>query len=459
MKFPDSAGILLTVSGLIKDEEIIIQSIDNYHYPFKDFIKNSQTNNLVRNKVDEVTNVPKIYIIAGHKDKISRIKNVWNEKTRQAINRILRQKNILKIIEQEIQKIEYCSLEMMHWLYLYDIIENDHIKYPRGMTYGTEGGDLEVLVFYWTNNPKYDSKEELNHTILFWLERERPFLKGMQCVIYSFILRNMVGRKVLATIPDVYGNWGMLLEGGVFLPLADDFESGMSKINSTHVGKWTVGEIEEIALNPTYGFGVYFDNIELFSEWFYVFLYAMATIDDKELDPMNVRLLYGKFLEYIGKNICPYEVIKQKIIEEEEALEVLVLTLCSIREYLKGEEDTGISKNILLMMRSRNAYLPIVTQFIRKNSNLVVPIPQPSIPLDYNYWKENLYQLASVPTAYEKGVEFEELVQYFIRTIPGIKITGIREKRGRAEVDIYCCNVSFDALLWKLGALILIECK
>ncbi|MFD2875119.1 hypothetical protein ACFTAO_02680 [Paenibacillus rhizoplanae] len=93
----------------------------------------------------------------------------------------------------------------------------------------------------------------------------------------------------------------------------------------------------------------------------------MATIDDKELDPMNVRLLYGKFLEYIGKkNICPYEVIKQKIIEEEEALEVLVLTLCSIREYLKGEEDTGISKIFLLMMRSRNAYLPIVTQFIRK---------------------------------------------------------------------------------------------
>ncbi|MFD1909739.1 hypothetical protein ACFSQ7_45995 [Paenibacillus rhizoplanae] len=64
---------------------------------------------------------------------------------------------------------------MMHWLYLYDIIENDHIKYPRGMTYGTEGGDLEVLVFIGPITQKYDSKEELNHTILFWLERERPF--------------------------------------------------------------------------------------------------------------------------------------------------------------------------------------------------------------------------------------------------------------------------------------------
>ncbi|MFD2875118.1 hypothetical protein ACFTAO_02675 [Paenibacillus rhizoplanae] len=102
---------------------------------------------MVRNKVDEVTNVPKIYIIAGHKDKISRIKNVWNEKRGKLLIEFYVRKKILKIIEQEIQKIEYCSLEMMHWLYLYDIIENDHIKYPRGMTYGTEGGDLEVLVF------------------------------------------------------------------------------------------------------------------------------------------------------------------------------------------------------------------------------------------------------------------------------------------------------------------------
>lgn len=247
-------------------------------------------------------------------------------------------------------------------------------------------------------------------------------------MIYSFILRNMVGRKVLATFPDMYGNWGMLLEGGIFLPLADDFESGMSKINSMHIGKWTIGEVEEILLNPIYGFGLYFEYIDVFSEWFYVFLYGMATIDDMELESVNARLLYRKFLKYIGENICSYEIIEQKIIEEDEAVAILILTLGKIREYLKGEEDTGISKNILLMMRSRNAYLPVVRQFISNNSNLVVPIPQSSINLDYNYWKEKLHQLTLIPAAYDKGIEFEELVQYFIRTIPGIKITGVREK-------------------------------
>lgn len=176
MRFPSSAGVLLSiVDGFIKEEEIIVQSIDNYHYPFKDFVANSQTNSLVQSDVEGVTEAPKLYIIAGHKDKISRIKHVWNEKTRQAFDRVLRQKNMSKIIEREIRKIEYYSLETMHWLYLSQVIESDHIKYPRGMTFGTEDENLELLVFYWTNDPTYNPNEELGHSISFWLERERPF--------------------------------------------------------------------------------------------------------------------------------------------------------------------------------------------------------------------------------------------------------------------------------------------
>ncbi|MDQ0340577.1 hypothetical protein J2S00_003401 [Caldalkalibacillus uzonensis] len=130
-----------------------------------------------------------------------------------------------------------------------------------------------------------------------------------------------------------------------------------------------------------------------------------------------------------------------------------------IREYLKGDEETGVSKNILLMMRNRHAYLPAIHRFIRSNSGLSANHIFDSITLDYNYWKAALDQLEVVTSSDEKGKRFEELAQYFIRTIPGIKITDVRAKRGRAEVDIYCCNVSYDSWLWKLGALILIECK
>lgn len=151
--------------------------------------------------------------------------------------------------------------------------------------------------------------------------------------------------------------------------------------------------------------------------------------------------------------------IEGKIVEVEQFIAALKITLDQIKEYLKGKEETGISKNILLMMRNRNAYLPAVQQFIQRNSGLSLTKASCSIILDYNYWINEYDNLCNTTSSYEKGKRLEELVQYFIRTIPGLKITDVRARRGRAEVDIFCCNVSYDSYLWKLGALVLIECK
>ncbi|HWQ75738.1 MAG TPA: restriction endonuclease, partial [Syntrophomonas sp.] len=124
-----------------------------------------------------------------------------------------------------------------------------------------------------------------------------------------------------------------------------------------------------------------------------------------------------------------------------------------------GEEDTGISKNIFLMMRNRYAYLPVIQQFIQRNSGLVIVNTSSSTVLDYRYWQNELANLKKPSDSYKKGKMLEELAQYFISTIPGLKVTDARSRRGRAEVDIFCCNVSYDSYLWKLGALILAECK
>jgi hypothetical protein len=270
----------------------------------------------------------------------------------------------------------------------------------------------------------------------------------------------MIGRKVLASFPDRQGNWGMLLEGGIFLPLSDDFEYGLSKLNSVHVNQWMIGEVEEMLLNPIYAFGYYYEHIDLVSEWLYVFFYVLATIDKDKLEGVKLEYLYQSFCEYLGENICLYSLIEQKIIEINKFIQLLENKIDAIRNYLKGEEEIGISKNILFMMRNRYAYLSVVHRFINKNIDIDINYTSDASTFDNNVWRYALEQLEYANDTYEKGKKFEELAQYFLQTIPGLKITGVRQKKGgRAEVDIYCCNISYDHELWKLGALILVECK
>lgn len=81
--------------------------------------------------------------------------------------------------------------------------------------------------------------------------------------------------------------------------------------------------MEEILLNPIYALGLYYQHIDLICEWFYVFLYGLATTDEEELATVNLELLYSRFLEYLGEHICPYILIEQKIIEVNQFMAVL----------------------------------------------------------------------------------------------------------------------------------------
>lgn len=462
MEFPNSSGLLLSVvDGFIEEEEIMINCIDNYHYPFHDFVGKAQTSDLVSMDIENCIQTPRLYIISGHKDKVSCVEQVWRRRLERVFNQLSQNKyeQILKNINDNLKKTDYYCLESFYWLYLSELITSDTIHYPEVRGLGRKDSGIVILIFYWTSSPSDQKLNLVEQTIDFWIDRERPYLKGFQCLTRSFILRNMIGRKVLAFFPDRYGDWGVLLEGGIYLPLTEGFENRLRKLNSEHIGQWTIGEVEEILLNPIYSFGYYYQYIDLVCEWFYVFLYALATTDEEELSNVNLELLYRHFCEYLGQNICPYTVIEEKIIEVSRFIEVFKITLKRIRDDLKGEEETGISKNILLMMRNRHAYLPEVHGLIRKFSNLTMNNNSGSYELDYNYWGSALSQLEHASDSFEKGVRFEELAQYFIRTVPGLKITDLRAKRGRAEIDIFCCNISNDSLLWKLGALILIECK
>lgn len=457
MKFPESAGLLLTiVDGFRENGTMMVQPVDNYHYPFGDFVQKVQAGDEISVDLADWIKAPRLYLVVGHREKIRRVEQAWRTKVQQAFAQFLQHKRVLEKTKQKVQAIETYCLESLYWLYLSEGMMAEGIQYPR--QWRIENEECVLLAFYWTRHPDDDLSDRVEQTVSFWLDRERPALKGYQCLIRSFVLRNMVGRKVLATIPDSEGNWGLILEGGLFLPLSDDFEVGLCKLNSSHINQWTVGEVEEILLNP-YTFGYYYQHIDLICEWLYVFLYGLATINEELLDNVDLELLYRRFCKYIGEHVCPYILIDQKISDVNQFIEILIKTLHKIRGYLKGEEETGISKNIFLMMRNRYAYLPIVNQFIQRRSGVVIANTPSSMTLDYGYWQNELDNLRKATSSYRKGKMLEDLGQYFIHTIPGLKITAVRSKRGRAEVDVFCCNVSYDSYLWKLGALILIECK
>lgn len=305
MRFPDSTGLLLTlIDGSIKDGEMSVQSIDNYHHPFCDFVERVQAYEAILADTKDCIRAPRLYIIVGHKEKINRVEKIWRAKARQAFKQFCENGRILKRIKREVQEIDSYCLESFYWLYLSELMTAEYIYYPREIK--IENEDLVILGFYWTPNPDDNPLDRVEQTISFWIDREQPTLKGYQCLTRSFILRNMIGRKVLATFPDREGNWGLVLEGGLFLPLADDFEAGLCKLNSSHINQWTAGEVEEILLNPIYAFGYYYQHIDLVYEWFYVFLYSLAIANDEDLAAVDFERLYRRFCDYIGKHICPH---------------------------------------------------------------------------------------------------------------------------------------------------------
>lgn len=72
MRFPDSSGLFLSiVDGFIKEEEMMVKSIDNYHYPFRDFVEEAQTSDLTSLSLRIVFKLPGCILLLVIKIKFS----------------------------------------------------------------------------------------------------------------------------------------------------------------------------------------------------------------------------------------------------------------------------------------------------------------------------------------------------------------------------------------------------
>ncbi|NEN87390.1 restriction endonuclease [Paenibacillus elgii] len=454
------AGLLkMVLDGSIHcdSEKIFVNSIDSYKYPFEDFLE--YTCNLLecRERDQSIKNI-KLFIIMGPVEKLEVYKKQWDTKIQEYFNDILNENLQAQEKKVDLSTNFFPSLDLLIRLYLNHLIDNKTVYYPRGLL--IQNQDLSMLVYYRSIDFKTDELDDVREILDIWIEKENPMLMGYQVLIRSFILKKMIGRRIISTLPDqTDSNWTLLLEGGVILPLSDSFEKGIAKINSAHLGMWTYGEIEDIILNPAYYVGRHYEPCDLFLEWQYVFFYAIASLRlDLKYDKHQLFFLHQNFLKFIENNICKYR-LSDILMNQSEVINFFYFIISQIKLYLIGQEEEGISKNVLLLMRSRYCYLPVIYELVSINHPMLIEESLANTPFKDDIWCSLLEKLKIITKPHEKGIILEEIATYFIKSIAGLKITGRRKRGKREEVDIYFCNVSLDARLWELGALIIVECK
>jgi len=456
-KYFEDTGLLFAVIDAyidIKTNVFEFKVTDNLRYPFADFSKEAFN---FKSDLPNIKPCPKIFIIAGDSRRVRLLNEIFEEKIKSFFNSICEQ-NSLKNFINDTQRYQYVNSEVFLNLFINRLFKNKEIKCPQRLMF--EIDDMTILVLYGTDGYHYRKKSLIKSIIYRWIDLEKPYLKGYQCFTRSFILKSFVGRKILSALPDnERGYWTLLLEGGWILPIDNSFERFIKKVDSSHLGQWNIGEVEDIINNPVYSYGYLFEQQELFIEWLYVLLYALATLPITEFEYTTIEKLYVDFLKFIAMYISPCIKVKDRIIEKETQLSVFMDNIFRIRSYLAGKEETGISKNIIFLMRSRFAYLPSIYRLLSKYYPKKVEERLNSICFEEKKFKYILNEAMSLSDTYNKGIKLEELAEYFFRTISGLIITGKRERKEREEVDLYCSNVSYESILWELGPLILVECK
>lgn len=75
--------------------------------------------------------------------------------------------------------------------------------------------------------------------------------------------------------------------------------------------------------------------------------------------------------------------------------------------------------------------------------------------IDWN----SLIKKTKCQNSYDKGKVLENLAYYFFNCINDIKITGKNIRCFTEEIDLCFCTHSNDSLFWKLGPVVLVECK
>lgn len=449
-------NLLVYITAMIdyENERLFIDQVNNYKYSSDEFIK------VIQQKQQSLKNDNiELFCIFSSPSDIEEIKDNMNHRLNKIAKQIINAnefnpKNIYDILPSD-DSIE----QKFYSTYINTVINENSFKYPRMFEIKHATDNLSCLCMYFTESPEENKEIEVENAIKLFIRNERPFLMGKQIMINSFIFQDIKNRKILAVLPNFDGDgWYALLEGGIKLYLNDDIPYMREKIGRNDLGVFTNLDIDSMLNNPCYAYKKFFTPYELFEEWNNVLKYLLAILPI-EYDKNTLQNIYEDFMKFIENNICITELVNDSIISKEQFIEVLLVHIGFIRKYIKGLEETGISKNLILLIKNKYIYFPTLYKIIEKYYPKEVTNRNKEIKFSPTKWKTLLDKVKTEETNYDKGIALENVANYFISSLKGIKVTGKRVKTENEEIDLVCCNFFEDLNLSDLGAVILVECK
>lgn len=441
-----SSGVLfLYLAGMKSgDQKIYTRQVDSYQHPF-DFYY--QVKGLEESTAGEVD--IEVFCILGTADKVDSFASEMRNNITANFEKIIQEEEITFQYEDSrfIEK-QFNKLLQEH------IFRGECVRFP--WEHRTSGDSWAMHCFWAGEGPDDELHMLLDDVVGMWLNFEQPHISGRQVMIHSFLFRDLGGRKIIGAFPEPESReWCLLLEGGVKLHLREDHPYFRERLGTRDIGQFTTTDIDSIVNNPIYAYGKGYLPMEIYEEWHKVFLFAAAVMDC-EWNRERIVPVYEHFLQFMEENICetlPAETMLDKALYWEE----LLISISGVREYLRGKEETVISKDLLLLLNSRYSYLPYLYDLMEKFS-WCGKRKKTSGKFSREHLEE-LVHLSEVSDTYQRGVRWEDAAEYFLSHIRGLKISGRRVRAGVQEIDLSLVNVSLDSQLWEMGPYILAECK
>lgn len=435
-----SAGLLyLYLSGYEENGMIYMQQVNTYNHIEEGFYQQTMA---LAEATDEDARFVHIFAVVGIKEKANKVVSIIEKELKLNYQRILCGKRIKKasgrldtagnVFNRSIQEF-FCE-------------QPDH--FPKRVY--QDYGDF-IIGGICCNHGSNDMGDPIiEDTISLWIERELPELCGSQLMIRSFFMRDFVGRKVIAALPETQtGTWRFLFEGGHQVMLSEDAPYMKETLHPNDLGAFCSSNLQSILLNPIYAYGKWLQPTDICEEWHKAFLYFCA-ISGKEWDVQSISKVYGLFIRLLEENIC-ITMDAPPIIPKSMYWGILLKQIFNFRKFLEGDDEPVISKDMHQTMNSRYVYLPYLWQLLN------IQIPHNNfLPSEFQALINNA--ICETDTN-KKGALWEDAAAYMLSNVNGWKITGRRIRAGAQEIDLSVVNISLDDELWKLGAYILVECK
>ena len=240
------SSVYLYLNGYEEDGFLRIQAVNTYQYMEETFYQQVVEQISMTDKEEKTAHV---FAVLGAKEKAEAVYRLLEDEVKKNFQRILTEKSI-QIASRELDKT---------WNAFFKCVQEFFCKqlwhFPQRILF-----DCEDFLFAGVGcncvqeDPGVFTADNI---VSWWMEQEEPYLCGKQLMIWSFLLRDLVGRKVVACIPQIQtGTWRLIFEGGHQLSLDAQLSYMDGTVHPNELGGFSSSNVQTILMNPLYAYGV-----------------------------------------------------------------------------------------------------------------------------------------------------------------------------------------------------------